>query len=112
MRFEKKTEGDMNPVEGVQRILDRAGEAARSRKQSQHRTSIRVLFPARRLLPAPTSENLAKPEDENPKYQIPGPTRAAFHLTRPSAQAFLIWGRVLPGLSLGPGLGENLTSIF
>lgn len=76
MCFEKKTEGGMNPVEGAQRILEQVKLAVKNG--------------ASHLRPHAASHppNLATPEDESLRYQIPGSN----HFAKPNVQTSLIWG--------------------
>lgn len=109
--MKKKTEGEMNPVEGGQRILEQvklrtiengASTAPRSEGCFQQAGSSRCP-PSLRVWQS------QKMEDQSIRFQ--DQTRAAFGLARPNAQVYWCGLRLFPDVAVAD-VGENLAFIF
>lgn len=111
MRFEKKTEGGMNPMEGVQSILEQVKPRTVENGASIAPPSQCCLQQAGSSTPPPL-RIWQSPEDESPKCQIPGPNPCSFLSPKAKCSRLLVWGQALPRLSLRVGLGGNLAFIL
>lgn len=77
----------MNPVEGVQRILEQVKLRTLENGASIAPPSEGCFQQAGSSRP-PISQNLAKPEDGSPKYQIPGPNPCSFRSSKAKCSSF------------------------